>query len=163
MQYNLKTMTFSADNALQIAMQMERLGQILYESLAARSNNEQIKTFASKLAEEEKKHLWTFQRMYHSIPIDQCGPKMTEDQLIAAAGKFYKLILPTTGEIHKLAKSADIPNVLATAMQMESDSIAFYLTMTASAGGASIIREIIEEEKKHLAKLRDYSNQLKPN
>ncbi|HBG25850.1 MAG: hypothetical protein A2Y10_08295 [Planctomycetes bacterium GWF2_41_51] len=147
-------MTYSADNVLQIAMQMERLGQILYESLAHRSDNEQITALAAKLVEEEKKHLWTFQRMYYSLSIDRCGPKMTEEQLTTAAGKFYKLILPSIGEVRRIALSEDTSRVLAMAMQMESDSIAFYLTMTASPGDASVIRNIVEEEKKHLAALR---------
>jgi len=147
-------MTYSADNALQIAMQLERLGKTIYDSLAKRSTNRQIADLAAVLASQEKKHLWIFQKMYHSLPINHCGPAISEQQLIEIAGKFYKLILPTFTEIRKIAISQDTSKLIALAMQMESDSIAFYLTMTADPGEAAIIREIVEEEKKHLASLR---------
>lgn len=147
-------MTYSADNALQIAMHLEHLGQIIYDSLAQRTSNTQIADLAASLSEEEKKHLWTFQKMYHSLEISKCGPKMSEELLIETAGKFYKLILPSFDEIRKIALSEEPPKLIALAMQMESDSIAFYLTMTAAPGDVSLIRDIVDEEKKHLASLR---------
>jgi len=150
-------MTQSAEYTLQIAMQLERLGQTFYQSLAAGCGNAEISALAAKLADDEKKHLWSFQRMYQAIPIDRCGPKLTEDQLTAAAGKFYKLILPSAEEVRKVAIDGDITKVLAMAMQMESDSIAFYLGMTASPGESAVIKNIVEEEKKHLRMLQEYS------
>jgi rubrerythrin len=154
-------MSYSADNALQIAMQMERLGLTFYNSLAARCSDTQIVALAVKLADDEKKHLWKFERMYHSIPLERCGPKLTEDQLAADAGKFYKLILPTADEVSSVATSGDMVKVLAMAMQLEADAIAYYLSMTpASKEETAIIRGIAEEEKKHLALLREQRNHL---
>jgi rubrerythrin len=53
-------MSYSADNALQVAIQMERLGQTFYQSLAAGCGNAEIAAIAAKLAGDEQKHLQTF-------------------------------------------------------------------------------------------------------
>jgi len=154
-------MSYSADNALQIAMQMERLGQTFYHSLAQGSGDAKMTAFAAKLAEDEKGHLWKFEKMYHSLPIEKCGPKMSDDQIIAAAGKYYKLILPDADEVRKIASSGDMVKALAMAMQMEADAIAYYESMTpVSSEDAAVLKAIVNEEKRHLAMLRDWRERL---
>jgi rubrerythrin len=154
-------MAHSADYTLQIAMQMERLGQTFYESMAAGSGSPQITAVATMLAEQEKKHLWTFERMYHSIPLEQCGPKLTEDQISTTAGKYFKLILPTADEVRKVALSGDTASALQMAIQMETDSIAFYSSLTpAVTSDVAVLKAIIDEEKKHMTILRGYLDRL---
>jgi len=154
-------MSYSADVALQIAMQMERLGQTFYESLATNCGNTDIAVLAAKLADDEKKHLWKFEKMYHSIPLERCGPKMTQEQISNTAGKFYKLILPNIDEVRRVAAGGDMLKVLALAIQMESDSIAYYSSMTPVVRpDAAYLLAIVEEEKKHLAALRELRNHL---
>ncbi|MGD0785739.1 MAG: ferritin family protein [Sedimentisphaerales bacterium] len=154
-------MPHSADYALQIAMRMERLGLTFYESMAAGAGNAPIAAVAIMLAEQEKHHLWTFEKMYHSLPLEQCGPKLTEDQITAAAGKFYKLILPTADEVRQVALSGDTAKALQMAMQMEADSVAFYSNMTpAVKSDIAVLQAIIEEEKKHLGVLHGYLDHL---
>ena len=154
-------MSHPADYVLQIAMQMERLGNIFYNSLAKGCGDEKMAALAVKLAEDERGHLWKFEKMYHSIPIESCGPKLTEDQIAASAGKFYKLILPSADEVRKVALSGDMVKVLTMAMQMEADAIAYYESMTpVSSEDVSVLKAIISEEKKHLAMLRDWRKRL---
>jgi len=154
-------MSHSADYALQIAMRMERLGITFYESMAAGAGNAPIAAAATMLAEQEKHHLWTFEKMYHSLPLEQCGPKLTEDQITATAGKFYKLILPTADEVRQVALNGDTAKALKMAIQMESDSVAFYSAMTpAVPSDVPVLKAIIEEEKKHLGVLRGYLDRL---
>jgi rubrerythrin len=154
-------MSHSADYAMQIAMQMERLGNTFYNSLAKGCGDAKITAFAAKLAEDEKNHLWKFEKMYHSLPIENCGPKLTEDQIAAPAGKFYKLILPGAGQVRQVALSGDIVKALAMAMQMEADAIAYYSSMTtASSEDVTVLKAIINEEKGHLAMLRDWRERL---
>lgn len=150
-------MSYSADTALQIAMQMEKLGKIFYQALADSSQNAEIAAIAAKLAADERKHLWTLQRMYYSLPIDQCGAKLTEEQLEAAAGKYYSLILPTADEVRQVAQEGDMAKILAMAIQMEADSIAYYSSMAGTVGSdAAVLKSIVQEEKKHLERLSEY-------
>lgn len=50
-------MSYLADYALQVAIQMEKLGHNFYQSLSAGSGDVQITTIAAKLADDEIKHL----------------------------------------------------------------------------------------------------------
>lgn len=154
-------MPHSADYALQIAMQLERLGQMFYHSLAQSCGDEKLAAFANKLAEDEKKHLWKFEKMYHSIPMESCGQKLTESQIADTAGKFYKLILPGTAEVRQVASSGDTDKALAMAIQMEADAIAYYASMTpVFPEDTAVLKAVITEEKGHLAKLRSWRENL---
>jgi rubrerythrin len=154
-------MQYSADYSLQVAMQMERLGQTLYQSLAAGCGNTQIAAMAARLANDEQRHLQTFERMRNSLSADQCGPRLTEEQLTATAGKFYKLILPDAREVLRVATSGDMVKVLEMAMQMEIDSVAYYSSLT-SVGGidTAVLKAVIQEEKNHLSTLRQHRQSL---
>jgi rubrerythrin len=154
-------MSYSADNALQVAIQMERLGQTFYQSLAAGCGNAEIAAIAAKLAGDEQKHLQTFERMRNSLGAEQRGPRLTEEQLTATAGKFYKLILPAAHEVRQAALGGDIIKVLEMAMQMEVDSAAYYSSLTPIGGiDAAVLKTIIQEERSHLTTLRNWRQRL---
>ena len=151
----------STDYALQVAMLMEQRGLTFYQSLSEGSDNPEVSALATRLAAEELRHLRTFENMRNALPADQRGQKMTEEQITAAAGNFYKLILPNANEVRKVAIGGDIGKILAMAIQMEADAVAYYSSMTADfRSDADVIKAVIEEEKKHLNILRDYRKQL---
>jgi rubrerythrin len=150
-----------ADYALQVAIQMEQLGHTFYESLAASRGDWKISLIAVKLAEDEFEHLRTFENMRNALPDDQRGPKMTDDQIAAAADKFHKLILPTPDEVRRVALSSDRKEVLQMAIKMETDSIAYYKNLLSAVGKeAAILKKVIDEEKKHINTLRDYLKKI---
>ncbi|MFA5293627.1 MAG: ferritin family protein [Phycisphaerae bacterium] len=154
-------MSYLADYALQVAMQMEQLGQTFYKSLSAGCGNAKIAALAGLLAREEENHFLTFEKMRNAIPAEERGPKMTEDQITAAAGKFYKLILPSPADVRKVADSGNVANALDMAMQMESDSIAYYSSLLSVVGrDGAILKAVIKEEEKHLAILHDYRKRI---
>jgi rubrerythrin len=153
--------SYLADYALQVAVQMEQLGHTFYESLAAGAGNAQVSALAYKLATDEIRHLNTFEDMRNSLPADQRAPKMTEDQIAAAAAKFHKLILPSAQDVHQVAIGGDILKALEMAMKMESDSIAYYSSLISTVGkGVSVLKAVIKEENKHLDSIRVYRKQL---
>ena len=150
-----------ADYALQVAIQMENLGRTFYKSLASGSGNAAVSILANKLAGEEEKHMKVFEDMRNLLPADERGPKMTEDQIAATAGKFYKLILPSPEEVRQVAVSGDAKGILKLAMQMESDSIAYYSNMVSTVGSSvGVLKAVIKEEEKHLAILREIRNRF---
>ncbi|MGA2916208.1 MAG: ferritin family protein [Sedimentisphaerales bacterium] len=151
----------SSDYALQVAMLMEQRGLTFYQSLAEGSDNPEVSALAARLAAEELRHLQTFENMRNALPADQRGPKMTEEQITAAAGNFYKLILPTADKVREVAIGGDTAKILTMAIQMEMDAVAYYGNMTADfRSDADVIKAVIEEEKKHLNLLRDYRKQV---
>lgn len=154
-------MQYSADYALQVAMQMERLGRTFYESLAAGCGNVQIAAMAAGLAKAEIRHLQTFERMRNTLPAEQQNPRLTEEQITATAGKFYKLILPDAAEVRQVAIGGDMIKVLDMAIQMEIDSAAYYTNLI-SAGGidTAVLKAVIQEEKNHLVTLRQQRQNL---
>ena len=150
-----------ADYALQVAMQMEQLGHTFYESLSAGHGDWKISLIADKLANDELEHLRIFENMRNALPDDQRGPKMSDDQITAAAGKFHKLILPTASQVRRVALSSDRKEVLQMAIKMEADSIAYYKNLLSAVGKeAAILKNVIKEEEKHISTLRDHLKQI---
>jgi len=150
-----------ADYAIQVAIQMENLGHTFYKSLAAGSGDTKVAVVAARLAADELKHLQTFENIRNSLPAGERGPKLTEEQVIAAAGKFHKLILPTAHEVQSVALSGNMKEVLQMAIKMEVDSIAYYSNLLSAVGkDASILKKVIDEEKKHIVTLKDYIKQI---
>ena len=78
-------MKLTADNLLQVAMEMERTGRTFYESLALERGRGEIAILATLRENAEKEHIETFDRIRDSLPPQQCGPRLTEAELIAAA------------------------------------------------------------------------------
>ncbi len=150
-----------ADYAIQVAIQMENLGHTFYESLAAGAGDWNISLVAGKLAEDELKHLQIFENMRNSLPAGERGPDLSEEQAIAAANKFHKLILPTAHEVQTVVLSGNRKEVLQMAMKMEVDSIAYYKSLLSAVGkDVSILKTVIDEEKKHIVTLKDYIKQI---
>jgi rubrerythrin len=150
-------MTHPVDRALQIAVEMERLGQTFYESLAQGCGDAAIAALASDLARAEKRHVADFARMLEALPPGLRGPKLTEQELFTAAKELRVDIMPGAATVRDAVLGADIGKALDMAIDMESKAVGYYTGKSFGAEGidSAALSRIAEEEKKHLKVLRE--------
>jgi rubrerythrin len=150
-------MSHPADRALQIAVEMERLGQTFYESLAQGCADPAIAALASGLARAEKQHVAVFARMLEGLPQGLRGPKLTEQELFAAAKELRVNIMPGAAAVRDAVLEADLGKALDMAIDMESKAVDYYTGKSFGAEGidSAALSRIAEEEKKHLRTLRE--------
>ncbi len=150
-------MTYPADRALQIAVEMEWLGQTFYESLAKGCGDAAIAALASDLARAEKQHVAVFSRMLDGLPPALRGPKLTEQELFAAAKELRMDIMPGSAAVRDAVLEADLGKALQMAIDMESKAVGYYTGQSFGAKGidSAALSRIAEEEKKHLKVLQE--------
>lgn len=151
-------MGIEADQALLVAIEMERLGTTLYESLASCTEPDTAK-IARLLANEERRHAASFQRLRDQLPGEKRGPDLSESELSASARKLRNILLPTTDKVRQVALNGSFLEALDMAIEMEHQAVDFYSNVLAKADGdyASVVAEIVSEETRHrgtLEKLR---------
>lgn len=150
-------MTHPTDRALQIAVEMERLGQTFYESLAQGCCDAAIAALASDLAKAEKQHVAIFGRMLEALPPGLRGPKLTEQELFDAVNELRADIMPAPVKVRDAVLESELTKALDLAIDMESKAVAYYTSQSFAAKGidSAALSRIAEEEKKHLKVLRE--------
>jgi len=149
----------AADRALQVAMEMERLGVTFYESLAAGCGNTRIAALATELAKSERGHLATFKRMLSGLPAADRGPLLTEKELYEAAVELRTQIMPGTAAVRDAVLASDLGKVMQMAIKMETDGVQYYTDLVStltSQEDSAIVTRIVDEEKNHLDALRKH-------
>jgi rubrerythrin len=150
-------MPHPADRALQIAVELERLGQTFYESLAQGCGDAVIAALASDLARAEKHHVAFFARMLEALPPELRGPKLTEQELFDAVNEARADIIPGPAKVRDAVLETELTKALDLAIDMESKAVAYYTSQSFGAKGidSAALARIAEEEKKHLKVLQE--------
>lgn len=151
-------MDYTTDHTLQVAIEMERLGQTFYDALAEGCAQTEIAELSRVLAREEHGHEELFSWMRNQLPANQRKPAMTESDLFQAARELRRIILPTPQSMSQVVLRGDIHEVLDMAIQMESEAVDYYSSLAATAGGrdVAVIDGIVAEEQSHLRTLQEY-------
>jgi rubrerythrin len=152
--------TFNADEVFEMAEQIERNGAAYYRKAAENFRGLDLSKVLLDLAAMEDDHERTFRAMRLELP-----PKLrTQDKFDPTGeGALYlhamvhgKVFEPKADPARKLAMAEKPDDILRTAIEMEKNSIVFYLTvkkMVRMAAGQVRIDEIIEQEMGHIATL----------
>jgi rubrerythrin len=151
-----------ADNILQVAIEMEQIGRTFYESLSAGCGDAEIASLAASLAKIEAEHIETFERMLNSLPSTQRGPKLSEEELLAASDELRKTIIPGARAVQKVVLTSDLFKALDMAIEMEIEAVAFYSGLASVTTGLdkAVMAGIVDEEKEHLRMLQEVRNLL---
>jgi rubrerythrin len=151
-------MKFTADHALQIAIEMEQLGRTFYEALADGCGDSRIETFARKLAEEEGTHIRVFEQMRDGLPPGLRGPRTSEKELFLAAKELSNKILPNPEKVRETVLSSDLGKALGMAIEMEKEAVSYYLSLVSDAPDldVAVLTNVANEEKKHLRALNKH-------
>lgn len=148
---------YDAEDVFQMAVQMEESGKSFYDLIARECDNQAVTELCSRLSAEEQKHLDKFQAMREAAKTrpDVWRPPAEKMGFIRAIVE--EQVVPLLAEGRKIAKDGDVAEVLDTAIQMEKDSVFFYVELLGllDAADAAAVSRIIEEERRHEQELSE--------
>lgn len=162
------SLTFNAEEILEMAVQIERNGIEFYKKAAGIVSDEKTKKFLLNLADMEVTHEKTFTEMKDQLTDREKEPAVyyPDDQ-----GALY---LHATADGHVFNPKADIGQQLTgaetveqifnKAIQAEKDSIVFYLGLkefVPQKAGKEKVEKVIKEEQSHIVILSNHLKQYK--
>ena len=148
---------FTATEAIEMAMKIEKSGEVFYNEAAAKSADSEIKALFEDLAVQEKGHYQVFQKM---LKRTQPGPELPvaeydqydtyvqvalENALFAGPDKALALV----------KQAEDRETAVRAALGFEKDTLLFFYDLRdmVSETDRETISAVIREEKKHLRRL----------
>lgn len=142
---------FRLDEVLQLAMQAEETGRLLYEATAAEAKDAKAAALCRQLASQEKAHYEKFRAMKEGLPVDYAARRLSLEEMEFVSSLVQGKVVPLEAEARRIARSNSLAQILDLAIQAERDSQAFYRQIMAEVDStaAGTIREIIAEEARH--------------
>jgi len=142
---------------IEMAIATERSGQAFYQNASKLARENSLKELFQYLAEEEEKHLKTFQNLYNTL---KEKPEITpynweEAKLYLEALVDSKFFASPEKAINLAKEAKDELEVIYAAIEFEKDTLLFFyqiLEMIKSQD-LELVKKIIEQEKKHIQRL----------
>ena len=147
------SIVFTGSELVEIAINIERNGVAFYQTLANKTQNKDAKDIYDYLANEEKKHLNTFQSMLDAVGQYQPPQDYAEEYMLYLKSLVDSSVFSNISEAQQKAEKVTSEiEATDTGIQAEKDSILFYTEMQnfVRQPDQKIVRNIIEEEKAHL-------------
>ncbi len=148
---------FTAVEAFEMAMEIEKNGEVFYNAVATKATDAGVKTLFQELAAQEQKHYAVFQKMAGNVkdaPSLSAAEYDEYDVYLKAA--LDSALFAGPDKALALAEQAkDRQTALRMALGFEKDTLLFFYDlreMTNKADQAAI-SDIIREEKGHLQRL----------
>jgi rubrerythrin len=148
---------FTAAEAIEMAMEIEKNGEVFYNEAAAKSADAQVKALFKDLAIQEQGHYRAFQKMLKGAQPAPELPAAEYDQYqtyVQAA--LDQALFAGPDKALSLAKQAEDREVaLRAAIGFEKDTLLFFYDLRDMVNEADreTVSSIIREEKKHLHRL----------
>jgi len=149
---------------IEMAIATERSGQAFYQNASRLAKENSLKELFQYLAEEEEKHLKTFQNFYNTL---KKKPEITpynweEAKLYLEALVDSKFFASPEKAINLVKEAKDELEVINSAMSFEKETLLFFyqiLEMIKSQE-QELVKKIIEQEKKHIQRLSTMKSEL---
>ncbi len=127
------------------AIEMEKEGALFYDTLASEAADDGLKQIFKMLADDERRHERIFRAMKDGVDGDEVAlhPERV-DELIRSL------------EVEKFSETQEHKELYERALEIELKSIEFYteaLDSVTDGTDAQIIRQVIQEERKHYESL----------
>lgn len=154
---------FEAKEIFQFAIRIEENGEKFYRFAHDLVSDEETKKIFNYLAEEEIKHKEIFTDLLSGITKDVSFDNYS-DEYFDYLSSYVDNVIFTDDQLEKQRKEVnDALSAVDFAMQRELDSILYYheVEKFVSEDKKSLIEKIIEEERKHYAKLSEMKKNLK--
>ena len=150
---------FSAAEAFEIAMQIEKNGEAFYYAVAARMTETSVKKLFQELATQEQRHYEIFQKMAGTVSgaASPVAPDAERDEYqVYLQATLDNALFAGSDKALALAEQArDRQAALRVAIGFEKDTLLFFYDLRDMTGPAEqkAINGIIQEEKQHLRRL----------
>ena len=155
---------FSIREVVEMAISTEKSGRAFYQTASKLAREKSIEELFRYLAEEEGKHLQTFQGFYDTL---KEGPETTpynwEEAKLYLKALVDSRFFTGPDEAINLAKEAKSElEAINSAINFEKDTLLFFYEMleVIKLGDRNLVKKIIEEEKKHVRRLSALKGKL---
>jgi rubrerythrin len=148
---------FTATEALEMALNIEKNGEIFYNEVAEKSADSDVKALFEDLAAQERAHYQVFQKMLGTAePAPELQATEYDEYQAYLQVALDNALFAGPDKALALAKEAqDAETALRAAMGFEKDTMLFFYDMRemVSEADREAITGVIREEKKHLRRL----------
>jgi rubrerythrin len=154
---------FEAKEIFKFAIRIEENGEKFYRFASELTEDEKIKEMFNFLADEEVNHKEIFTDLLSDITKDVSFDNYS-DEYLDYLRCYVDNVIFTEEQLKTQEKEVeDVPSAIKFAMQRELDSILYYHEVEKFVADSKkpLIEKIIEEERKHYAKLSDMKASLK--
>ena len=158
---------FNADEVLEMAIRIEENGAAFYQKAASLKSDMETKKFLERLAAIENGHKKIFTEMRKTLTDEEKSEKVFDPHnelslyLSSMADTLGGEGSPSAAD--SLTGKETLEEILKTAIDLEKDSILFYIGLkdiVPKKYGQERIEEVISEERKHVAQLKGILNKM---
>ena len=155
---------FSTGDILQFAVRIEEDGEMFYHKAALNATDKEVRDLFNYLADEEIRHKRIFQEMLSGIETNPQAESFSGEY--GAYLRDYvdgKAVFTKDARGEAMSDGLDAASALHFAMGREADSILYYheAKQFVDEKHYAAIDRIIEEERKHFAKLAEMEKKFK--
>lgn len=158
-------MVFNIKEIFDLAIKMEQTGINYYSEAVKHVEDEEAKKLLTKLADMEDKHKDLFGKMQKQLADDPEFDTKNDpdDESLAYLDTLVRgKVFDAPQDPQKIfKKGVDRNAIIKQAMQLEKDSIVYYFGLASAVPaeyGQTLVKKIIDEEKKHVVLLNDWLN-----
>lgn len=148
---------FHATDIVEMAMELEKSGEIFYGAVAEKAASPEVQTLFSELAEEEKHHYAAFEKMSGTIWDTAPTPEDEWDQyLMYLQATIQSAFFEGSDKALALAEQVtDEKEALQMAIDFEKETMFFFYDLRDKVSNVdqAIVEGIIAEEKTHVRRL----------
>ncbi|MGW8272776.1 MAG: ferritin family protein [Thermodesulfovibrionales bacterium] len=152
---------YSIREAIEMAVQTERMGAQYYTDMAEKFKEEkELRDFFAMMAEKEHLHEKLFEELKNEV-----GDTEPEDWELAA--EYMRAIVESAFFLGKGKATVHMQNIndlraaVAFAIAFEKETLLFYYGISDAVGRREIISQIMNEERSHILWLSKYKQGLK--
>ena len=159
---------FNADEIFEIAEQIEKNGAAFYRKAAETLSDEKHEALLQELAAMEDDHLKTFHQLRQELTAGERAdfvpdPEGQAEQYLRAFASGHVFDLQAEPAAF-LAGGRTLEEILVKAIQIEKDSVAFYVGIEALVPqglGRGHVKEIIQQDMGHITQLSERLREVK--
>jgi rubrerythrin len=144
--------TLSAQTVLQWAMEIERNGEAFYRTVAAASQDREVRNLLQDLAHQEGRHYRTFERMLADAPTAPAEEAAADnDRAYLETALAGALLGPDKG-LERARQAQTEEQALRAALAFEKDTLLFFYELAEAVPESQLaaVRAVIDEERDHL-------------
>lgn len=150
-------LSFSVDEIIEMAQDLERAGEAFYRRTAALATDAPIRDALLQLAEMEAAHLQVFSRLREELPGElRVRPSRTPGEAGEHSRYTHALVRAHAFGPAPEARLASPLDVLRRAVELEKDAIVFLLDLQELVPlrqGRREVERILDEERRHVRTL----------
>jgi rubrerythrin len=148
---------FTAAEALEMAMEIEKNGEVFYTAVAEKSADPEVQALFEDLAAQERGHYRVFQKMLGTVTpaLDLPSAEYDEYQIYVQSALDNALFAGPDKALALAKQAQDRETALRAALGFEKDTMLFFYDLRdmVSETDQEAVSNVIREEKKHLRRL----------